>query len=201
VANRRLLHRHLPHPGFNKSQRLAHPRRTRQRPVRRSSEQLQSAAGMDDISTEHLSSPNLSCASDRKRPKDSGTGHAAFTDSPTELNGIRGDPPPTYSSSPHATDTTEKVRHVREIDDVLTNGTSGRSTVLPSLSSSPSPNHWNGESKPMIGQHPLRATTSAGSTGQPRRTSDDAPQDVSPRQDDQPDSDPGASVKNRCLSW
>jgi hypothetical protein len=109
----------------------------------------QSAVGINNMSMEHLSFPNLSCATDRKRLKNLKTNYTAFTDFRTKLNGIGSDLSPTYLSLPHATDTIEEMKYLRDIDDILTNSTNDRSAKL-SLSNSPSPNHWNGENKPMI---------------------------------------------------
>jgi hypothetical protein len=90
---------------------------------------------MNDISTKYLFSPNLSCASDRKRPKDLEINYFTFTNSPIELNRILSDLLPIYFNLPHATNTIEEIKYIREINDIFTNRISGRSTELPS------PNH------------------------------------------------------------
>ncbi len=93
------------------------------------------------MSTEYLSSSNLSCATDRKRLKDLETNYTTFMDFRTEPNGIDGNLLSIYFNLPHATDVTEKVKYIREINDILTNKINNRSIKLLSLSSSPSPNY------------------------------------------------------------
>jgi hypothetical protein len=44
-------------------------------------------------------SPKLSCVNDRNGPEDYGARHAAFVDSPPELNTVGSDPPPAHPSS------------------------------------------------------------------------------------------------------
>jgi hypothetical protein len=124
----------------------------------------QSAASMDNMSTEYLSPPNLSGSNDRNCPEDLGKSHAPLADSLAELNGISGNQLSTYPSSPHATDATEEIKRIGEIDNILTSETSGKSTELLSLAKLPSPNRSKGKSKSKRGQHQLFAITSAEST-------------------------------------
>ena len=75
----------------------------------------ESAAGVNNLSTEHLSPPNLSCQNYQDSPEHSGKNHAAFTESPAQLNRISDDPFSTYPSSPHATNPTEgDETHLRD---------------------------------------------------------------------------------------
>jgi hypothetical protein len=80
----------------------------------------QLAAGVDNLSTEHLSPPNLSCQNYQDCSEDSGKSHAVFPESPAPLNKISDDHLSTCPSSPHAT---EEIKHICETDNVLINDT------------------------------------------------------------------------------
>jgi hypothetical protein len=135
----------------------------------------QSAAGVDNLPTEHLSPPNSSCQNYQDRPEDSGKSHAAFTESPVRLNKISDDHLSTCPSPPHATNPTEEIKHNCETDNVLINEGSGASIEPLSLANSISPKNSRSESKTKRGQHLVCAITSAQSIGEPFRTSNDVP--------------------------
>lgn len=130
---------------------------------------------MDNLSTEHLSPPNLSCQSYWDSPEHSGKSHTTFTESPAQLNRISDDLFSTYPSSPHATNLTEEIKHICETDNPLTNGGSYASIEPLSLTNSISPKNSYTESKMKRGQHPVYPITSAQSIGQLFKTSDDVP--------------------------
>jgi hypothetical protein len=135
----------------------------------------QSAAGVDNLSTEHLSPPNLSCQNYQDSPEHSGKSHTAFTESLAQLNRIRDDPFSTYPSSPYAINPTEEIKHICETDNPLINGGSGASIGPLLLENSISPKNSCNESKMKRGQHPVYPITSAQSIGQLFKTSDDVP--------------------------
>ena len=151
----------------------------------------QSGAGRDEKSMECVSSPKLSCANDGTRPDDSHASHTGIGNSLIVQNRIDDDPVPTYPTSSHSKDATE-----REVNDVMTNRTNDRSTQ-PSLSSSPPPDHWNNESTPLIVPHHSRVITSSESTEQPTMNNEDGRQNVPSRHHDQLGSDQASETLPR----
>jgi hypothetical protein len=131
-----------------------------------------SAAGVDNLPTEHLSPPNLPCQDYQDCPEDSEKSHVAFTESPARPNKISDNHLSTCPSSPHATSSTEEIKRICETDNVLTSGGSGASIEPLSPANSISPRN-------------SCTIASAQSTGQPSGASND----VSSRQHDRLGSD------------